>query len=819
VATAQIKIEAQVQQALNGIEQVNRSLGGLQSTLDRSSRAMDSVQRSTDLAATAMRTLVAAISIREIVNLADAATLVNNKLSSVTETTAQSQAAFQEVARIAQLTGQRFEAVGDLYQKIALQSQNLGLSQKEVARITENFSKALVLTGTTGQAAASAIYQFGQALGRGKVAYEDIRQLQEASSATVALIAKQFGMSGQEFVSAVQNGKISAEQFALAVNNLGTDVNDKFNGMNKTVGQALENIRTNFILLLDRFEKSTGIFSGTAKLLDTVAKNMDAVVVAGAAFISVYAIQKIMAVASAIRAVGIASAFASGGLTLITGGIAALLAYGGFKLFEDDEGKKINDAAAAAEQAGNVVRGVNDARKRSETEINKEQMAGLEAYFRKLDAQKLAAGLSGQELAIQKAISAAAQELKVTENELTTAVKNRITARAIETYNQEQSKKNAELIAKSENQRNETLRQATMSLDDQLAIGKMSVEQQEIERHIRQVNRSLIKEIRNEAGVLLGYTKGLSEEEEKIQRAKLQQIQADRLAISLAQQKALLAGQAMPQTREQQIQTATAAIGRLDPRLAAEQQYQTEKAALAAMEYENEKQKYDALSALDREYARKKNDLTISMFEQQLKASGVVNTEIINVAKTTMAQAQMVTQGGIVGIQGALGMLGGFLEQAGKNNKKAFEAQKAVAIAQTIISTYQAATQAFAAMSLIPFVGPALGFAAAATIVAAGLANVAAIRSQQYQGRQLGGPVMGGQSYLVGENGPEIFTPNTTGSITRNSDLGGGSPVNVNFTIIANDTQGFDQLLTSRQGVIKQIISDAMLERGSRSIV
>jgi hypothetical protein len=78
---------------------------------------------------------------------------------------------------------------------------------------------------------------------------------------------------------------------------------------------------------------------------------------------------------------------------------------------------------------------------------------------------------------------------------------------------------------------------------------------------------------------------------------------------------------------------------------------------------------------------------------------------------------------------------------------------------------------------------------------------------------------MGGQTYMVGENGPELFTPNTTGSITRNQDLGGSSPTNINFTIVANDTQGFDQLLSSRKGVIQQIISDAMLERGQRSIV
>lgn len=39
--------------------------------------------------------------------------------------------------------------------------------------------------------------------------------------------------------------------------------------------------------------------------------------------------------------------------------------------------------------------------------------------------------------------------------------------------------------------------------------------------------------------------------------------------------------------------------------------------------------------------------------------------------------------------------------------------------------------------------------------------------------RANGGPVTGGSSYLVGERGPEIFTPATTGRITPNSAMGG----------------------------------------------
>jgi hypothetical protein len=37
--------------------------------------------------------------------------------------------------------------------------------------------------------------------------------------------------------------------------------------------------------------------------------------------------------------------------------------------------------------------------------------------------------------------------------------------------------------------------------------------------------------------------------------------------------------------------------------------------------------------------------------------------------------------------------------------------------------------------------------------------------------RAFGGPVIGGNTYLVGEKGPELFTPSTGGRITPNKDL------------------------------------------------
>jgi len=45
--------------------------------------------------------------------------------------------------------------------------------------------------------------------------------------------------------------------------------------------------------------------------------------------------------------------------------------------------------------------------------------------------------------------------------------------------------------------------------------------------------------------------------------------------------------------------------------------------------------------------------------------------------------------------------------------------------------------------------------------------------------RASGGPVMAGKSYLVGERGPELFTPGTSGGITSNGAMNNGTTINV----------------------------------------
>lgn len=56
--------------------------------------------------------------------------------------------------------------------------------------------------------------------------------------------------------------------------------------------------------------------------------------------------------------------------------------------------------------------------------------------------------------------------------------------------------------------------------------------------------------------------------------------------------------------------------------------------------------------------------------------------------------------------------------------------------------------------------------------------------------RALGGPVMGGETYLVGEHGPELFTPAGNGAITPNAAIAAARPQLV-VNITTQDAQSF----------------------------
>ena len=132
-------------------------------------------------------------------------------------------------------------------------------------------------------------------------------------------------------------------------------------------------------------------------------------------------------------------------------------------------------------------------------------------------------------------------------------------------------------------------------------------------------------------------------------------------------------------------------------------------------------------------------------------------------------------------------LFGNLSELAAAGGEESFTMYKRMAQAQAGVSAGLAILNALSA----PTGNPILNAGLAVTIGALAGVQIAQIESQTYSGgRAMGGQVSGGNSYMVGEMGPEIITMGAQGGfVTPNHKLGGSENVTV-VNQISNGVQG-----------------------------
>ncbi len=129
------------------------------------------------------------------------------------------------------------------------------------------------------------------------------------------------------------------------------------------------------------------------------------------------------------------------------------------------------------------------------------------------------------------------------------------------------------------------------------------------------------------------------------------------------------------------------------------------------------------------------------------------------------AKLQMASDG----IGALMNLTSAFAKDNEKSQKRAFEINKRLQIAQAIIQTYQGANAIFASAAANPgtILFPAQPFIAAGIAILNGLANVQAIRKQQFQASSPGGGGQQQPNFGVGGGTPPTLQPANTSMLTN----------------------------------------------------
>ena len=224
----------------------------------------------------AFKGLVAAIGIKQIINLGDSFTALNNRLKAVTNSEEEAAEALRLVQQVANATRSDLGAVAGLFADITIASEELGLSQQRVANVATTFSQALKVSGADAGTAAGAIRQFGQALASGVLRGDEFNSINEANSKFMGEFAKALGVSRGELRALAQDGALTAEIMIAATERMAGNVEADFGKTSSTIAEAFTKLKSSFIILFGTLEQETGVFSAIADGITRIADSLEA---------------------------------------------------------------------------------------------------------------------------------------------------------------------------------------------------------------------------------------------------------------------------------------------------------------------------------------------------------------------------------------------------------------------------------------------------------------------------------------------------------------------------------------------------------------
>ncbi|NML94742.1 tape measure protein [Novosphingobium olei] len=346
----------------------------------------------------------------------------------------------QNQLRVAGLEGQNFETVqarllalgtkygasvnslAELYGKSAQSQRELGASQEQLLKLTEATSQALLITGTSTQAASGAILGLGQALASGTVHAEEYNQMLEGGLQpllTAAAASDRWGGSLGKLRQDVTKGRVSSQELFQAMLDGSKQLDTQASKAVLTLSGSFTALNNQLTVYVGSAASSQGVTGALSSGIQALAQNLDTVIpllatiatylgvrwVAGAAAAATsttalstatFALQARMAGAATTAEAlsfalnGLKLSIVAVGVVALVAGITALTSYtrgaetatGSYAKTQDEAAKITESAASAADKlatAHGKARQEALALARAEAENIKQKLASARA--------------------------------------------------------------------------------------------------------------------------------------------------------------------------------------------------------------------------------------------------------------------------------------------------------------------------------------------------------------------------------------------------------------------------------------------------------
>jgi len=256
-------------------------------TLERQDRQIAGMAKTYGLLASSVKSVVAGISLNQVIAKSDEFVSLQNRLKLVTKSQDELAQASQATFLIAQRTAATWDSSAMIYQRFADNSDKLGISLSKTAELTETVSKAISISGGSAASADAALVQFGQALASGVLRGEEFNSIAEQAPGLLKAIAQGLGVNVGQLRAMAADGKLTGDVLVASLSKAKPYIDDLFSKTDFTISQSFTKLNNELIKFVGEASTSSGASIVLADGISTLADNLDKttnVLMVGAAF-------------------------------------------------------------------------------------------------------------------------------------------------------------------------------------------------------------------------------------------------------------------------------------------------------------------------------------------------------------------------------------------------------------------------------------------------------------------------------------------------------------------------------------------------------
>lgn len=281
------------------------------------SAATASMERAAQAAKAAFGGILSGLGGRELIQMTDQYTKFTSQLKLATESQREYAAAYADVKRIATTAQADLGSTGVLYARIANGTRELGVAQKEVAKITETVNLALKVSGATFEESQSAMLQLSQAFASGTLRGEEFNAVNEAAPRLMDALADGMGVAKGALKKMAEEGEITSKIMSDVLPKALADLREEAKQV-QTIAGGFTLLKNEALEFVGVQAHANGVVAAATGGLALLANNLTlvagSVMTLGAAKLGsvigewVASTYRQVAAASALRAANIASA-------------------------------------------------------------------------------------------------------------------------------------------------------------------------------------------------------------------------------------------------------------------------------------------------------------------------------------------------------------------------------------------------------------------------------------------------------------------------------------------------------------------------------